>query len=152
MSRTRLQVVLSEAEDQQLYELRESPTVPNRTKCRAEMLRLNHRGWQTEQIAEYLSCRVETVRVAIHRWHKQGMEGLWDAPRSGRPTGWNASDFEVVEAHLSGPATFNSAQVVELLDSERGVHLSRRHVSRLLKKRGTVGNVPEPAINANKTR
>lgn len=35
MSRTRLQVVLSEAEDQQLYELRESPTVPNQTKRRA---------------------------------------------------------------------------------------------------------------------
>ena len=69
MSRTRLQVVLSDAEDNQLYELRDADDVPKRTKQRAEMLRLSHRSWTTEQIAEYLNCRVETVRRAIHRWH-----------------------------------------------------------------------------------
>lgn len=134
MSRTRLQVILSELEDQQLYELRESKTVPNRTKRRAETLRLNHRGWPTERIAEYLNCRVETVRRTIHRWQAQGMDGLSDAARSGRPAGWKASDFAVVEAHIAGPGTFNSGQVVALLESECDVHLSRRHVSRLLKK------------------
>lgn len=151
MSRTRLQVILSESEDQQLYELRESKTVPNRTKRRAEMLRLNHRDWTTEQIAEYLNCRVETVRRTIHRWQAQGIDGLSDAARSGRPAGWDESDFAVVEAHIAGPSTFNSAQVVALLESKCDVHLSRRHVSRLLKKRGTVGSGQERAINENKT-
>ena len=152
MSRTRLQVVLSDGEDQQLYELRDADSIPKRTKQRAEMLRLSHRGWTTEQIAEYLGCRVETVRRAIHRWQKQGLEGLWDAPRSGRPAEWQASDFEVVERSIAGPGSVNSRQIVELLASECNVHLSRGHVSRLLKKRGTVGSGRGKVTSASKTR
>lgn len=151
MSRTRLQVVLSDAEDNQLYELRDADGVPKRTKQRAEVLRLSHRGWTTERIAEYLSCRVETVRRAIHRWQSAGIDGLRDAPRSGRPTGWRASDFALVEQHLKGPGTFNSRQIVEFLESECDVHLSRRHVSRLLKKRGIAGSALGKATNASKT-
>ena len=151
MSRTRLQVVLSDAEDNQLYELRDADDVPKRTKQRAEMLRLSHRSWTTEQIAEYLNCRVETVRRAIHRWQSAGLDGLWDAPRSGRPARWQASDFALVEQSLQGPGTFNSRQIVELLESECDVHLSRRHVSRLLKKRGIVGSARGKASNASKT-
>lgn len=151
MSRTRLQVHLTDAEDYQLYELRADASVPKRTKRRAEMLRLNHRGWTTEQIAEYLSCRCETVRRTIHRWQQSGIDGLWDAPRQGRPLKWQASDFAVVEQRLAEPDTFNSRQVVELLAAECDVHLSRRHVSRLLKKKGTGGSAPGKATNANKT-
>ena len=151
MSRTRLQVNLTDAEDHQLYELREDATVPARTKRRAEMLRLNHRGWPTEKIAEYLECQRDTVRRAIHRWQQSGIEGLWDAPRQGRPLKWQAGDFAVVEERLCDPGTFNSRQVVELLATERDVHLSRRHVSRLLKKRGTAGSAPGKVINASKT-
>ena len=152
MSRTRLQVTLTNAEDHQLYELREDATVPKRTKRRAEMLRLNHRGWTTEKIAEYLSCRIETVRRAIHRWQRLGLDGLWDAPRQGRPLKWQTSDFVVVEQRLSEPGTVNSRQVVELLASDCDVHLSRRHVSRLLKKRGSAGSAPGKAISESKTR
>lgn len=151
MSRPRLQVHLTDAEDQQLYELREAASVPNRTKRRAEMLRLNHRGWTTEQIAEYLGCRCATVRRAIHRWQQSGIDGLWDAPRQGRPLKWQASDFAVIEQRLAEPGTFNSRQVVELLASDCDVHLSRRHVSRLLKKRGIAGSAPVKATNENKT-
>lgn len=150
MSRTRLQVHLTAAEDHQLYELRADASVPNRTKRRAEMLRLNHRGWTTEQIAEYLACRIETVRRAIRRWQQAGLAGLWDAPRQGRAPKWQASDFAVVEQRLSKPGTLNSRQVVEMLASDCDVHLSRRHVSRLLKKRGTVGSVPVKATSENK--
>lgn len=150
MSRTRLQVVLSDAEDHQLYELRDAAGIPKRTKQRAEMLRLSHRGWTTEQIAEYLACRVETVRRTIHRWQRAGVAGLWDAARSGRPAGWQASDFALVEAHLQGPGTFNSRQIVELLESECNVHLSRRHVSRLLKKKGIAGSALGKATDVNK--
>ena len=114
------------------------------------MLRLNHRGWTTEQIAEYLVCRCETVRRTIHRWQQSGLDGLWDAPRQGRALKWQASDFAMVEQRLAEPGTFNSRQVVDLLASDCGVHLSRRHVSRLLKKRGTAGSAHGKAIDENR--
>ncbi|MEP0912924.1 helix-turn-helix domain-containing protein [Leptolyngbya sp. GB1-A1] len=76
MTRPRLQVVLTAEEDRTLLELRTASSVPQRTKDRAEVLRLSHRGWTTEQIAEYFDWRVETVRETIYCWRKQGLEGL----------------------------------------------------------------------------
>lgn len=152
MAQAPLYVSLSEAEDQQLFELRDAPKIPKRTLQRAEMLRLSHRGWKTAQIAEYLSCRVAMVREAIHRWDASGLEGLYDKPRSGRPPRWQEADWVYVEAQLSeGNKTFNSRQVSELLSRDREVKLSRRQTRRLLKKRGTVGNGPEPVTATSKT-
>lgn len=151
MTRPRLSVSLSASDDEQLRELRDDVEVPKRTRQRAEALRLSHRGWQTEQIAEYIGCQVETVRRTIHRWNQQGLEGLWDAPRGGRPPRWQESDFERVEARLSEPGTLNSRQVMALLETECQVKLSQRQVSRLLKKRGTAGSAPATATDTSRT-
>lgn len=76
MTRPRLQVVLSTEEDCTLLELRTASRVPQRTKDRAEVLRLSHRGWTTDKIAEYFDWRVETVRETLYRWKQQGLGGL----------------------------------------------------------------------------
>ena len=136
MSATRLQVTLSPAADQTLLELRKAAVVPNRTKERAEVIRLSHRGWKTEQIAEYQGRRVATVRKAIHRWQRSGLYGLWDLPRSGRRVKWSAEDLEhLVNKIESSPETFNSRQLAQELEKARSVTLSRRHLRRLLKKK-----------------
>ena len=152
MSQAPLHVSLSAAEDQQLFELRDAPKIPKRTRQRAEMLRLSHRGWKTAQIGEYLGCRVAMVRAAIHRWEASGIDGLYDKPRSGRPPRWQEADWVYVEAQLSAEEkTFNSRQVSELLASERQVKLSSRQTRRLLKKRGTVGSGLVPVTETSKT-
>lgn len=152
MSRTRLQVTLSPTEDQTLLELRKSPTIPQRTKDRAVALRLNHRGWTTEQIAEYLDWQVASVRRTIHRWHNQGLSGLWDSNRSGRPRKWSEPDMAYLEETIATTeATLNSRQLVDELEQARGVSLSRRHLRRLLKKKGIAGNELDTVISANKT-
>ena len=135
MSPPGLRVELSAEEDITLHELAQASTVPRRTRERAEVLRLNHRGWTTQQIAEYLDWRVATVRTAIYRWRDEGLMGLWDQPRSGRPSRLSDADW----AHLrhcleKQEQTYTSAQLVEELD-KRGVQLSRRQLRRLLKKK-----------------
>jgi transposase len=152
MTRPRLQVSLSAEADSTLLEMSEVSRIGRRPRQRAAMLRLSHRGWTTEAIAEYFDCRVETVREAIYRWRAGGIVKLWDAPRGGRPPQWSASDMDYLEAQLSQPRSLNSRQLLALLASERQVTLSRRHLSRLLKKKGTVGSAPAPAIATNKTR
>ncbi|MEL7502923.1 MAG: helix-turn-helix domain-containing protein [Cyanobacteria bacterium J06554_6] len=152
MAQAPLHVRLSEVEDQQLFELRDALQVPKRTRQRAEMLRLSHRGWKTAEIAEYQGCRAEMVREAIHRWEASGIAGLYDQPRSGRPPRWQEADWVYVEAQLSEEGkTFNSRQVSELLTTERQVKLSRRQTRRLLKKRGTAGSAPAPVTKTSKT-
>ena len=135
MSRPGLRIQLSAEEDKTLHELAQASTVPRRTRERAEALRLNHRGWKTSEIAEYLDWRVATVRQAIYRWRDQGLMGLWDQSRSGRPSCLSDEDW----AHLhhcldQDEQTYTSRQLVEELN-QRGVSLSRRQLRRLLKKK-----------------
>jgi len=136
MSSPRLQVTLTPAADQTLQEVRKAESVPQRTKDRAEVLRLNHRGWTTEQIAEYQGSQVATVRKTIHRWQEKGLYGLWDLPRTGRPLTWTPADMEhLVEKIATSPETFNSRQLAAELEEARSVKLSRRHLRRVLKKK-----------------
>ena len=153
MSTPRLQVTLSAEEDRTLFELRRADTIPQRTKDRASALRLNHRGWTTEQIAEYLDWQVATVRQTIHRWQDQGLYGLWDSPRSGRPRSWEEADMASVEATIQESSqTVNSRQLVNQLAQERQVKLSRRHLRRVLKKRAIAGSGLDTATKASKTQ
>lgn len=153
MSTPRLQVTLSSDEDRTLFELRRAETIPQRTKDRATALRLNHRGWTTEQIAEYLGCQVATVRQTIHRWRDEGLGGLWDSPREGRPRRWEEADIAYVESTIeASTTTVNSRQLVNKLEEDREVTLSRRHLRRVLKKRGIGGNAHGTATRVSKTR
>ena len=148
MGQAALYVMLSVQEDQQLLKLKDAIDVPKRTRTRAEMLRLSHRGWKTDQIAEYLGCRAAMVRRAIHQWQTDGIKGLDDQVRSGRPRTWTEADMVYIEEQLLSEAqTFNTRQIAELLGQERQVHLSRRQISRVLKKKGNAVKEPEPVTH-----
>ena len=49
MGQAALYVTLSVQQDQQLFELKDAANVPKRTRIRAEMLRLSHRGWKSNR-------------------------------------------------------------------------------------------------------
>ena len=57
----------------------------NRTRKRAQAIRLSAMGYTITQIVEILGCN----RQSIHNWfdtfETQGCQGLYDRPRSGRP-------------------------------------------------------------------
>lgn len=136
MSTPPLRVQLSAEEEGTLRALRVASGVPQRTKDRAEALRLSHRGWTPQQIAEYLGWQVATARTAIHRWQQAGLSGLWDKPRTGRPPQCSPAVMTALSEHLSSEArTVNSRQLVEHLAAEHDIHLSPGHLRRLLKKK-----------------
>ena len=103
-------------------------------------LRLNADGWTVPQIAQHLHQHEHTLRSTIRRWQRQGLSGLWDSPRPGRPPRWQNADLQAVENWLVEPRSYTSRQLCEKLASVRGVKLSQRTMSRLLQKRGSVGN------------
>lgn len=69
--------VLNEEEDRTLTELRLAVTVPQRTRDRAHMIRLNAPGWTASAIAEIFECHEQTVRATLRRWECDGLGGLW---------------------------------------------------------------------------
>lgn len=133
----RLRVFLSAAEDRTLLELRTATSVPQRVKDRAEVVRLSHQGMYVEQIAAFFDWHEQTVRETLHRWQKQGLGGLWDAPRPGAQRHWQVADIEYLETCLRQEhCTYNSQQLAQKLATDRNVQLSADHLRRILQKRG----------------
>ena len=118
-----LQLQLSEEQDQQLIELRRSEGVPQRTKDRAEAVRLNAHGWKVDQIAHYLHWAPQTVRVALHRWQNRGLAGLFDAPRPGRNRKWQEVDMVCLDSWIEEERTYSCRQLADKL-KQRGRRIS----------------------------
>ncbi|MDV2994639.1 MAG: IS630 family transposase ISAcma27 [Chroococcidiopsis sp. SAG 2025] len=99
-----LRIVLTESEDRTLSELRVAKTVAQRTRDRAQMLRLNAQGWVVPAIAEIFECQEQTVRETIRRWQQQGLGGLWDASGRGAKAKWQEADMAYLEQCLEQEA------------------------------------------------
>jgi len=131
-----LRVILTAADDAMLSELRVATTVPQRTRDRAHMLRLNAQGWNVPAIAEMFECHEHTVRATIRRWENRGLSGLWEAPGRGAKRRWNDADMAYIEACLEDETrTYNSVQLSRKLREERAVSLSSDRLRELLKKK-----------------
>lgn len=145
MMGARLRVFLSGAEDRTLFELRTATTVPQRVKDRAEVVRLSQQGLYIEQIAGFFDWHERTVRETLHRWQKQGLGGLWDAPRPGAQRRWQAADMDYLETCLrQEQCTYTSQQLAQKLATDRNVQLSADHLRRILPKRGNLeANSPQ---------
>ena len=123
---SRLRIFLTKEQDRELFDLR-TAKVPQKVKDRAEVIRLNADGWYVEQ----------TVRLVLNKWEKEGIEGLHELPGRGRKPKLMEADIEYLEKCLKEEArTYNSKQLAEKLDKERGIKVSTNTVRRGLKKKG----------------
>ena len=147
-----LRIVLTETEEEMLSELRVAKKVPQRTRDRAHMLRLNAQGLNVPAIAKIFECHEHTVRATIRRWQSGGLSGLWEAPGRGAKRRWVDADIEYIENHLrEKDRTYNSVQLSRILREERSVHISSDRLREILKKKTTDGNEPVKAIAKSKT-
>jgi transposase len=147
-----LRIVLTPAEDEMLSELRVATTVPQRTRDRAHMLRLNAQGWTVPTIADMFECHEHTVRATIRRWEARGLSGLWEAPGRGAKRRWTEDDMAYIETCLEDETrTYNSAQLVRQLKEKRGVNLSSDRLREILQKKTIAGSGPATVIAKSKT-
>ena len=145
-----IRIVLTESEDRTLLELREAIGVPQRTRDRAHMLRLNAQGWTCPAIAEIFECHEHTVRATIRRWQGSGLGGLWETPGRGAKRKWSETDLQYLEQCLEKEGrTYNSLQLAHKLFQERQVKLSPDRLRHLLQKRALSGNAHGTVIEQN---
>lgn len=72
--------------DEQRQELAQaSRQAVGRVALRAHMVLLSDRGYSVPQIAAIHDCGCDVVRSWLHRYEHEGVAGLDDVPRSGRP-------------------------------------------------------------------
>ena len=147
-----LRIILSEAEDSMLSELRVAQTVPQRTRDRAHMIRLNAQGWNVPAIAEIYQCHEHTVRATLRRWQTGGLSGLWEAPGRGAKASWSEADKQLLETWVEeDPRTYTSSQLARQLQQQRQITLSADWIRRVMKKRGSAGSAPVTASEPNRT-
>jgi transposase len=78
-----IRLVLSDAQRLTLQDA--SRQAVGRVALRAQMVLLNDRGYRVPRIAAIHECGEDVVRLWLHRYAEEGLSGLADEPRSGRP-------------------------------------------------------------------
>lgn len=134
MSERRLQ----EAERRELKRL--ARRAVGRVSERVHMVLLADRGYHAAQIATIFECSETTVRQWLTRFEIDGVAGLRDLPRSGRPRKADAAAREQIRQAIDRPPPaagygFGSWSVVTLcghLAERLGLTLSRTTVRRVL--------------------
>jgi transposase len=81
----RARAAQDEPEERQVRKLAISRHGPADWITHARMVARSWDGQRVEAIANELQCSAQTVRRRLHRFHSEGIEGLGDRSRSGRP-------------------------------------------------------------------
>jgi transposase len=117
-------IVLSRRRRRRLEKIVRQQTAPQRMVLRAKIVLAAWRGDANAVIARTLRVHVDTVRRWRHRFRAQGMSGLADRPRTGRPPVYD------LDVHLAIVATATSEPDVDSLWSHRSLaeHLNSRGI------------------------
>ena len=131
---------LSDKEIQQLEQLyRDTKDADVRTRC--GMILLSNEGLSPPEIARRVRFSRETVVRFIKRYNQEGLAGLADKPRSGRPPRVTAdyvtqllAAIEQAPRALGLPfSNWTTANLAEYLAKQTGIIISARQVENYLK-------------------
>jgi transposase len=131
---------LTEEERTTIHCLARSRTEPARLVERARMIQRAVQGETIDSIAVALGCNVETVRLWVKRFNAQGVDGLHDRPRAGRPPTYPAEAVgEVIAAALTKPpelglpfGSWTLDRLAAYLHEQRGIAMQRSRINELL--------------------
>lgn len=128
-------ITLQGSERRTLKRVVRAHTSEQREVLRARIVLLAADGLNNCQIADQLTCDLKTVRKWRDRFAAHRLEGLWDAPRVGRPSKFTATQrHDVFAAVVGQPPVPYARWTVDLLANalvEKGVvsSISRETVS-----------------------
>lgn len=131
------------SEDERRALARVSRQAVGRVALRAQMVLLCGRGYAVPQIAQIHDCGEDVVRTWLQRYQDQGVAGLEDEPRSGRPPKDRLA-AEIVDTQAGQPpdcsgharAYWTVATLTAFLLSRFRLALARSSVRRCLKAKG----------------
>lgn len=79
-------VIISDASDLSiLKDYLKSDSVPMNVKRRSHAILLSKKGYSVPEICDILEVQFQAVYSWFNRYESQGISGLFDKPRSGRP-------------------------------------------------------------------
>jgi len=126
-----------------------------RVRQRATMIRMLHLGKKPSEVAELLSVQPSKVYYWHKRWREEGLEGLADRPRSGRPKATNdqyrqllAQVIEQDPQELGYAFTvWDSKRLMTHLEKETGIQVTERTFLNILAEEEYVYRRPKHTLD-----
>ena len=130
---------LTKEEDTTLEQLLHARKVPAGKLKRAQIIWLASQSLATPEIAKQLKVSERMVRNRLHRFNEQGLLGLEEAPRSGRPMTYTPEEVSsIIQTALSHPrdlgedyAIWTLDRLVDYLHRVKGIRMKRSRISEL---------------------
>jgi transposase len=130
---------LSEEERKTIERLVHARNTPVGKLKRAQIIWLASQGRKTPEIAKQLEVSERTVRNRLHRFNEQGLQGLEEAPRSGRPVTYTPEEVSsIIQIALSNPrelgedyASWTLDRLVDYLHRVKGIRMKRSRISEI---------------------
>jgi transposase len=135
---------MSAEEIETIRRLAHSRTAPARAVQRARIVWLAHRGHRVPAIAQELHLTPTTVRSWLKRFNGQGLTGLEEQPRPGRPATYRPEQVsEVIATALTDPQTLGLPfacwtldRLQAYLNEVKGIWIKRTRMDELLLAEG----------------
>jgi len=127
-----------------LQRLAQSRTAPARAVERARIIWRAHHGERVPTIAAALRLTEPTVRLWLKRFNADGLDGLRDQPRAGRPPTYTAEEVgAVIALSLTDPrsldlpfASWTLDRLAAYLNEQQGIAIKRTRIDELLLAEG----------------
>jgi len=108
-----------------------------RCRQRAQAILLSVRGFSMAELWSILDVRRDAISGWIDRWESEGLLGLYDRPRTGRPTLYTAAEVDLLKTLVDEePRQIKTAQT-KLAEMTQKV-ASTSTLKRLLKKSSNI--------------
>jgi transposase len=149
-------------EERQLQHLAHSRTAEARLRDRARICWLSHQGQRGAGIQAVLGVADGTVRLWITRFNAEGLDGLRDRRRGGRPATYTAEQVgELLAASLTDPqalglpfGSWTLDRLAAYLHEHKGIARQRSRIGEILQAEGLrwrkqetwFGERPDPAF------
>lgn len=139
----RIREMTSEEHDQ-IKRRSQSRTAPARQVERARILQLASQGHFVPAIAAQLQIGQDVVRLWLKRFNAEGLAGLEDRPRGGRPATYTPEQVgEVIAAALTHPKDLGQAfgswtfvRLARYLNEEKGLAIKHSRIHEILHAEG----------------
>lgn len=149
---------LSDAERGELKRLARREV--GRVSERIRMVLLASRGYAVAEIAAIFECDDATVRQWLARYQAEGVSGLHDRPRAGRPRRADTVAQQAIRHQLAAPPTaagyasgyWTIGTLTAHLVRARGRQVSQATVRRVVRALGYVWGRPRHVLPADPTR
>jgi transposase len=136
--------MLTPIERHEIGRLARSRTAPARLVARARIIQASAHGQAAGVIAATLSCSRPTISNWIRRFNSEGLHGLEERPRSGRPHTYTAEQrAEVIALALTDPKKLGLPfggwtldRLAAYLNEKKGIPIKRSRIDEILLAEG----------------